>query len=128
MIFIDYKDPRPLCEQVVDRITELAARGVLEPGSQLPTVRQLALDLSINPNTIQKAYSMLERNGIIVSVKGKGSFVSEDREKIRRDCIASINKSLCDLIRQAALIGYPATDFIEKTQQYFADGKGESDD
>ena len=61
MIKIDYRDPRPIYEQVVDGIEELALRGALPADTQIPSVRQLAMELSINPNTIQKAFSLLEQ-------------------------------------------------------------------
>ena len=61
MIVIDYKDRRPIYEQIMAGIEDLAARGALSPDSQLPSVRQLAMELSINPNTIQRAYSELEK-------------------------------------------------------------------
>ena len=76
MIIIDYKDRRPIYEQIIERFQELIVKGVLKPDSQLPSVRSLAMELSINPNTIQKAYAELERQGYLYSVKGRGSFVS----------------------------------------------------
>ncbi|MBQ3076582.1 MAG: GntR family transcriptional regulator [Clostridia bacterium] len=84
MITIDYKDRRSIYEQLVDRIKALAAGGMLPPGSQLPSVRQLSSELSINPNTVQRAYSELERDGIIYSVKGRGKFVSQDASLLQR--------------------------------------------
>ena len=75
MIHLDYKDSRPIYEQVADRLKELMILGVLEEDGQMPSVRSLATELSINPNTIQRAYAELERNGFIYSVKGRGSFV-----------------------------------------------------
>ncbi|MGE5396845.1 MAG: GntR family transcriptional regulator [Chitinophagales bacterium] len=66
----------PIYEQVVERIKELIIQKVLKPDEQLPSVRVLASQLTINPNTIQKAYNELENQGYIYSVKGKGNFVS----------------------------------------------------
>ena len=80
MVVIDYKDNRPLYEQIVERFQVLIERGVLKPQEQMPSVRSLAMDLSINPNTIQKAYAELERRGYIYTVKGRGNFVSYDEE------------------------------------------------
>ncbi len=80
MIVIDYKDNRPLYEQIAERFQVLIERGVLKPQEQMPSVRSLAMDLSINPNTIQKAYAELERRGYIYTVKGRGNFVSYDEE------------------------------------------------
>ena len=77
MIVIDSRDKRAIYEQVVDRLSDLMLIGVLQPGEKLPSVRSLAVDLSINPNTIQKAYLELERQGYVYSVKGVGSFVSD---------------------------------------------------
>lgn len=77
MIHLDYRDSRPIYEQVKDSLRRLMVTGVLSPGDKLPSVRALASQLSINPNTIQRAYAELEAEGYVVSVTGKGSFVAE---------------------------------------------------
>ena len=77
MIVIDYTDRRPIYEQVVERFQSLVLCGVLEKDAPLPSVRNLAMELSINPNTIQRAYTELERRGVIYAVKGKGNFVAD---------------------------------------------------
>ena len=82
MIVIDYHDKRPIYEQIVDRFQILILNGGLEPGEQLPSVRNLAVDLSINANTIQRAYGELEKRGLIYSVKGRGNFVSAQKEVV----------------------------------------------
>ena len=76
MIVIDYKDRRPIYEQVVERFQDLIVKNVIRAGEQMPSVRSLAMELAINPNTIQKAYAELERRGFTYTVKGRGSFVS----------------------------------------------------
>ena len=76
MISIDYQDRRPIYEQIVARYEMLILTGVLQEDEQLPSVRQMAQELSINPNTIQKAYSILEHDGYIYTVRGRGNFVS----------------------------------------------------
>lgn len=81
MIFIDYQDRTPIYEQLVNRFQMLIIKGILAPDSQMPSVRKLATDLSINPNTIQKAYTMLEQQGFIYPVKGRGNFVSSNPER-----------------------------------------------
>lgn len=78
MIHIDYQDKRPLYEQLTEKIKDLIVRGILEQDSRLPSVRNFAIDLSINPNTIQRAYLELERNGFIYTVKGRGNYVAEE--------------------------------------------------
>lgn len=77
MIHLDYRDSRPIYEQVKDSLRRLMVTGVLSPGDKLPSVRALASQLSINPNTIQRAYAELEAEGYVLSVTGKGSFVAE---------------------------------------------------
>ena len=74
---MDYQDRRPIYEQVTEKFRVLIYQEALPAGSRLPSVRQLAMELSINPNTIQRAYAELEQRGYIYSVKGKGSFVAE---------------------------------------------------
>ena len=83
MSFINYQDPRPVYEQIVDYYEKLIVKGILAKDSQMPSVRQTAAELSINPNTIQKAYGLLEKNGFIYSVKGKGSFVADNSGLIK---------------------------------------------
>ena len=70
MLGINYRDGRPIYEQVVDEIEHMVVHGVLEPDSQLPSVRQMAAELSINPNTIQRAYSELESRQFCVAECG----------------------------------------------------------
>ena len=77
MILIDYKDRRPIYEQVIEKFQQIILCGILAPGDAMPSVRSLAMELSITPNPIQRAYQELERSGYIYSVKGKGSFVSD---------------------------------------------------
>ncbi len=84
LITIDVKDRRPIYEQIVERVERLIASGVLAAEEQLPSVRQMALELAINPNTIQKAYAILEMKGFIYTVKGRGSFVSGDLTAVEK--------------------------------------------
>ena len=77
MISINYRDPRPIYEQIQSELRRLMLTGALPPGSRLPSVRELAGQLAINPNTIQRAYRELEADGYILSVAGKSSFVAQ---------------------------------------------------
>ena len=78
MLQLNYKSGVPICDQIVNGFIRMKALGLSKGGDQLPSVRQLALELCVNPNTIQKAYQMLESAGVIYSIKGKGSFFSDD--------------------------------------------------
>ena len=75
MIHFDFRDARPLYAQITENIAGQIAAGILQQGQQLPSVRELAAELAINPNTIQRAYRELEARGLIATVQGKGCFV-----------------------------------------------------
>ena len=99
MITINYSDSRPIYEKVKDSLRQLMLTGALPPDSRLPSVRELAMSLAINPNTIQRAYRELEQEGYIVSVPGKGSFVSSG-EAARRARTAELREKLTDLVKE----------------------------
>jgi len=112
MIILDYKDRRPIYEQVAEKLEELMLLGVLGENEPLPSVRSLAMELSINPNTIQRAYAELERQGYIYSIQGKGSFVSDGRylaEGIRKDW----EKQFDAAIEEGLRIGVSYQDMIK---------------
>lgn len=112
MIVLDYRDRRPLYEQVTEKLEELMFSGVLPPDSRLSSVRSMATELSINPNTIQRAYAELERQGYIYSIQGKGSFVSDGRylaEGIRKDW----EKQFDAAIEEGLRIGVSYQDMIK---------------
>lgn len=105
MIVLDYRDSRPLYQQVKDSLRRMMLTGLLEPGEKLPSVRSLATQLAINPNTIQRAYAELEAEGYIYSVAGRGSFVSAgDGEHLRR--IAELTGRLVPLLEELKSLGY----------------------
>ena len=104
MIVLDYRDSRPLYQQVKDSLRRMMLTGLLEPDEKLPSVRSLATQLAINPNTIQRAYAELEAEGYIYSVAGKGSFVSAgDGEHARR--IAELTQQLRPLVEELKSLG-----------------------
>ena len=105
MISLDYRDGRPLYQQVKDSLRRMMLTGLLEPDEKLPSVRSLATQLAINPNTIQRAYAELEAEGYIYSVAGRGSFVSAgDGEHLRR--IAELTGRLVPLLEELKSLGY----------------------
>ena len=85
MVHLDYRDARPIYAQIVDGYREQIEAGILSPGEKLPSVRELAVQLSINPNTIQRSYRQLEADGWIATVPGKGCFVCQTEENARRE-------------------------------------------
>lgn len=101
MILLDYKDRRPIYEQVIEKFQQMILCGILQPEEAMPSVRSLAMELSLNPNTIQRAYQELEREGYIYTVKGKGSFVDggqdavlRKRRELKEECKVWVEKAL----------------------------------
>lgn len=80
MILLDYRDKRPIYEQVVEKLERLIVSGGLEPLTKMPSVRSLAMELSVNPNTVQRAYAQLEQDGYLYTVSGRGTFVTAENE------------------------------------------------
>ncbi len=103
MISLNYRDPRPIYEQLEEKLRRLILSGAIAEGEKLPSVRELASQLAINPNTIQRAYRELEQNGFIYSVPGKGSFagklsgVDESRRAELREKLLAIWTELLQL-------------------------------
>lgn len=122
MIVLDYKDRRPIYEQIVDKISELILNGVLKPDEKMPSVRNLAMELSINPNTIQRAYGELERSGFLYSVKGKGNFVSDNKELLEIRQIEII-KDLSRQIQQAKEYRIQKEEICEMVNQIYGGGQ-----
>ena len=104
MLHLDYRDSRPIHQQVRDGLRRLMVTGVLQPGDQLPSVRKLATELAINPNTIQRAMAHLEAEGFVYTVSGRGSFVAEDGDQNRRR-MAELTESLRDTVEELRQLG-----------------------
>ena len=119
MIRLDYRDARPIYEQVKDGLRRLMVTGVLAPGEKLPSVRSLAMDLAINPNTIQRAYNELEAEGYIYSVAGKGSFVSgtADADATRRETLRADVKKLLNELRYLGVTEADAAALIKEVYE-----------
>ena len=120
MILIDYQDRRPLYEQIVEKFKMLIMRGVLEADTQMPSVRSLAAELSINPNTIQRAYAELERQGFIYPVKGRGNFVSPDL-KVKEERRREYKEKLRGLLKEGYDMGLPREDVLELVDEVWRD-------
>ena len=115
MIVLDLKDSRPLYEQIVERFQYLILCGVLPEDEKLPSVRNLAMELSINPNTIQKAYGELERNGFIYSVKGRGNFVAANNS-LKEAKKEEIKAQILALVKEGESIGLTKDEILELLQ------------
>ena len=125
MITIDYQTKLPLYEQIAERFQAMILRGALPPGSQMPSVRSLAMDLSINPNTIQKAFSLLEQRGYIYPVRGRGNYVA-DTARLAEQEKASLLKEVNNLLIQGKELGISRKEFIAVVDMLY--GKEDTND
>ena len=120
LIHIDFRDARPIYQQVKEGFCRLILSGVLTPGYKLPSVRELASSLTINPNTIQRAYRELEQEGYTVSVPGKGSFVCDGdlaAQARRRELMERFEK----LVKEMEQLGISRSQLKQKLRE--GDGK-----
>ena len=102
MVHLDYRDTRPIYAQIVDGYREKILAGICRAGDKLPSVRELAAELSINPNTIQRAYRQLEAEGWIATVPGKGCFVcglKEYTNEQRQELLTAFDKAAAALLQ-----------------------------
>ena len=106
MILLDYRDKRPIYEQIVEKLEKLIVSGGLSADEKMPSVRSLGMELSVNPNTIQRAYAQLEQEGYLYAVSGRGNFVAPESEW--RDGIKQkVLQEWITATRNAGLSGIP---------------------
>ncbi len=122
MVVIDYQNRKPIYEQIVERFQMLIVKGILEPDSQMPSVRALATELSINPNTIQKAYAVLEQEGYIYPIKGRGNFVSGN-QALAKQKKEDFLKKLQEVLKEGKEIGVTSAQCLECVNSVFEEGE-----
>lgn len=119
MFQLDFGDHRPLYEQIQDKLKELIINGVLKEGDKIPSVRELAQSLTINPNTIQKAYKDLEADGYIYSQRSKGSFVAPQSGAALTEKKDKLFIQLEELIREMAFLNVNAEEITQLTDRIY---------
>lgn len=119
MFVVDVMSRVPVYVQIIKQVEEQVLTGILKEGDKLPSVRSLSVKLSINPNTIQKAYTELDRRQLIITVPGKGSFISEKAIEVvganSREKMTELNK----IIRELALAGVTKEEIINNIEEVF---------
>ena len=114
MVHLDYRDARPIYTQIIDGIKEQISTGVLQSGDKLPSVRELAAELAINPNTIQRSYRQLEAEGWIVTVPGKGCFVCQaDHSVEERKRLLTVFDETCSALYR---VGVTAVELAKRLE------------
>ena len=117
-ILIDMKSGVPFYRQIIEQVKFAIARGDLETGDRLPTVRQLAVDLSINPNTVIRAYRELEIEGVLATQQGSGTFVGSSRPEIDRlEKQRMLDQILTELLARASTYGFSLDEVLEGLRQ-----------
>lgn len=113
-INIDYQSRIPIYEQIVSEIEKLVALDILSPGSQIPSIRDLACNLSVNPNTVKKAYDILEQLNVIISKSTKGTFIVDDVTKVKNKKINDTINVINNKIKELQKIGLNKKDILNK--------------
>lgn len=125
MIIIDSKSSTPIYEQITIGIKELILKNVIKSGDKLPSVRELSTILTINPNTVSKAYMELEKQNIVESIKGKGTFITSDyRKPVSEEKLSKLILDFKRLILEANYLGLEENDLILLLDEGFKEIRG----
>lgn len=124
MFQLDVRSRKPIYEQLVDKIKQLIINQILKPDEQLPSVRMLSSQITVNPNTIQRAYRELERQGYLYSIKGKGSFVAAIESMPNEHKLTELKTDLKKLIAEAIYLGLTKNDLYELFHEAHQQTKG----
>lgn len=122
LITVDLRDRKQLYEQLVDNIKNLILIGELKADDKLPSVRSLARELGINPNTIQKAYSELERCGVILTLPGRGSIVIAQVDELKREQLETLTETFLQLANEAKTAGITEEEFLTAAKTAYKGG------
>src|SRR5579872_7362104 len=115
---LDLHSGVPVYRQIIDQVTGGMAAGALAPGDQLPTVRQVAVDLSINPNTVMRAYRELEIRGVLETQQGTGTFISH--QKVKRDEVErrrQLSQMAAEFVSRAGAAGFTLEELLEELHE-----------
>src|SRR2546430_2467936 len=119
---LDLASGVPVYRQIIDQVLGGMAAGTLAPGTQLPTVRQVAVDLAINPNTLVRAYRELEIRGVLETQQGTGTFISQ--QKVKRDEVErrrQLNQVVTEFVSRAGAAGFTVEDLMEQLHELATD-------
>lgn len=122
LIVINPSGNTPLYEQIVNGIKSNFAKGYLKPGDEIPSVRKLAMELSVTPNTVAKAYQELERDKIIVTIRGKGTYISKDAGvTISDERMETLRKNLMGNIVELTCMGMEQKEIVKLVEEIYSE-------
>jgi GntR family transcriptional regulator len=124
MIRLDLKSRKSIYEQIVDGFKEMIISGELGPGDRLPSVRELSGQLTVNPNTIQKAYAALENQGWIYTVSGRGCYVSDEARTADQGQLAELYGRIETLVNELIYLGEPTPSIISRLEIMIRNRRG----
>jgi GntR family transcriptional regulator len=126
VLYVDVKSSKPIYEQIKDQIKEGIIKGIFLPGDKLPSVRELSTMLTVNPNTVSKAYQELEREKAIETLRGRGTFIAEDyRPKLDKERLQEISGLLRKVVVEAHYLGLSKQQVEQMLDELYADLRGE---
>ena len=122
LINIDSRSSRPIYEQIIDGMKENILKGILRPGDRLPSVRELSALITANPNTVSRAYMELERQKVIETIRGKGTYVATDyKPRIEEDRMNKLKEDLKKVIVEAHYLGLDKEKLVEFINEFYED-------
>ena len=114
VINLDYKKREAIYEQIVSEVERYVSLGVLKPNEKIPSVRTMALDLGINPNTVKKAYDILEDRGVIITLSTKGTFISDKIDKVKKAKEKELLNRINNLIKELEKFGLSKEEILDR--------------
>lgn len=117
LINLDYQSRTPIYEQIVGSIEKYVVLGILKEKEQIPSIREMASSIGVNPNTVKKSYDILERKGIIRTISTKGTFISENTKKLAQDRIDKEIKHIKEEINELTKLGINFEEIVERLKK-----------
>ncbi|WP_102028582.1 GntR family transcriptional regulator [Salirhabdus sp. Marseille-P4669] len=128
-VLLDPKSNVPIYEQIIRQVRERIVQGIVRPGEKVPSIRELSAELAINPNTVSKAYKELERLGIFVTYRGKGTFINEEIEHLSSEKdILKLKEVAKELVIDSIYNGIGLDKLMEWIEEYYLEMEGRSND
>ncbi len=117
VVNLDFKKREPIYEQIISEIERYIALGILKPKEQLPSVRMLAMDLGINPNTVKKAYDILEKKKVIETISTKGTFIAEKTDFVKEEKKNQFLEEMNSILLELEKLGFKKEEILKELKK-----------